>query len=163
MTEKIEIRERTCWTCEHQVSNPCYECVVDDDGTPSHWSPLYDAATRLREERDAALRDSCNWKRVASNADAVREQTYRHALDERSKVDSLRDQLRDFAARAEKAEADAASLRCALHSALAEVARLKRGLEKIASCVIVSVSPPDCPQVAKNLLAGREWDGGEGK
>lgn len=45
--------------------------------------------------------------------------------------------------------------------------RMRRGIEVVASCKVVSVDPPDCPQIARNLLAGREWsnsaDGAEGE
>lgn len=45
--------------------------------------------------------------------------------------------------------------------------RMRRGIEVVASCKVVSVDPRDCPQIARNLLAGREWsnsaDGAEGE
>jgi hypothetical protein len=69
---------------------------------------------RMREERDEALRSCETWKRLARDVETVREQTYGHALDERSKVDTLRDQLREARARVETVEARETKLHTAL-------------------------------------------------
>lgn len=74
---------------------------------------------RMREERDEALRSCETWKRLARDADAVRQQTYEHALDEQSKVDALRDQLREAFARTEAMEC-----RCEAACKLAEEDRI---------------------------------------
>lgn len=151
MTEKIKITERTCRTCEHERKSdspiPCDACYYPYP-EPRNWSPRFvcpgdcETAVKLLEERATAWASVELGQRVLRKAD---EDVARYASERDAAV-----------ARAEKAEA--------------EVARLKRGLEKLVSAWRAicedsySECASDCPLgIAQRLLAGEECDGGEGE